>query len=178
MVHSSIGLNRYNQNYFPKTSAQAALHRSHILSSHASCSGFISTERRQVTVPVLICVLVRALKPGHRQLYKGQVQIARGAGHKDLLRQLRGLLVGLRVQLPDHNIQFRRACCERLEAPVLTQSPVQFQSRRAALRQSARKFAPGFSGKSFCVAHNATAAAPAREHSRLISPRCNCFDVK
>ena len=28
------------------------------------------------------------------------------------------------------------------------------------------------------TAHKATAEAPAREHSRLISPRCNCFEVK
>jgi hypothetical protein len=31
-------------------SAQAALSLSQIMSSHASCSGFINTERRQVTI--------------------------------------------------------------------------------------------------------------------------------
>jgi hypothetical protein len=34
------------------TSALAAVSLSQILSSHASCSGFIKTERRQVTNPV------------------------------------------------------------------------------------------------------------------------------
>ena len=34
-----------------RTSAQAAVSLSQIASSHASCSGFISTERRQVTYP-------------------------------------------------------------------------------------------------------------------------------
>jgi len=34
-----------------RISAQAAVNRSQIASSHASCSGFINTERKQVTVP-------------------------------------------------------------------------------------------------------------------------------
>ena len=34
------------------------------------------------------------------------------------------------------------------------------------------------SGNNRCVAQSATAAAPAREHSRLISPKCNSFEVK
>ena len=33
-------------------------------------------------------------------------------------------------------------------------------------------------GSRFCVAHKATAAAPGREHSRLISPRCISSEVK
>jgi hypothetical protein len=37
--------------YDPTTSTEAAVNLSQILSSHASCSGFIKTERKQVTVP-------------------------------------------------------------------------------------------------------------------------------
>ena len=37
---------------------------------------------------------------------------------------------------------------------------------------------PGTRGKSRCVAHSATAAAPGREHSRLISPRCSSGEEK
>ncbi len=37
---------------------------------------------------------------------------------------------------------------------------------------------PFFSGSNLCVAHKAAAAAPGREHSRLISPKCNSAELK
>jgi hypothetical protein len=37
---------------------------------------------------------------------------------------------------------------------------------------------PFVSGKSFWVAHNAAAAAPGLEHSKLISPRCKSAELK
>ena len=52
--------------------------------------------------------------------------------------------------------------------------------RRAANASAARRAAvtTGFSGTARSVSHSAAAAAPAREHSRLISPRCSASDVK
>ena len=37
---------------------------------------------------------------------------------------------------------------------------------------------PATGGNACSVSHSAAAAAPAREHSRLISPRCSSPDVK
>ena len=48
-------------------------------------------------------------------------------------------------------------------------------SASAALRDAVTY---GFSGTALSVSHSAAAAAPAREHSRLISPRCSSSDVK
>src|SRR5205814_3079797 len=37
---------------------------------------------------------------------------------------------------------------------------------------------PRPNGNNFCVAQSAAAAAPGREHSKLISPRCNSAELK
>ena len=71
------------------------------------------------------------------------MQIARGAGVKNPLRQLGGSLRVFRLQLPDHNIQLRRSGCKRLEAagPVFPQSPVKIQSSGPAVREASGKLA-------------------------------------
>jgi hypothetical protein len=52
--------------------------------------------------------------------------------------------------------------------------------RRAAcsVASSVRPSPSGVNGNTLLVSHRAPAAAPAREHSRLISPRCRSSDVK
>jgi hypothetical protein len=172
--------------YSPITSAQLAVNLSQMRSSHASCSGFISTERRHVTssapsAAILLQFRCRRLKPCLRQLHQRQMQIPRCAGgSKSSAPARKHSFRRLGVHLPHHNVELRRSGCKRLEASglILPQPPVQFQGRRPAAASPRANSPPGTSGKSCCVAHKATAAAPAREHSRLISPRCNCFEVK
>ena len=50
--------------------------------------------------------------------------------------------------------------------------------RKHVVVKETAKIEGHLSGKSFCVAHKATADAPAREHSRLISPRWSSSEVK
>ncbi len=67
------------------------------------------------------------LKPCRRQLHQRQMQIPRGAGGKNLLRQFGSQLWCLGVHFPHHNVEFRRSGCKRLEASglILAQPPVQ-----------------------------------------------------
>ncbi len=98
------------------------------------------------------------------------------------------------MQCPHHDVQLRRVRLSRVGCPRSlafgdsgTHEPKPQTSHLpapagpvpappAVPRLSPSANAPSFvSGRSRCVAHSATAAAPAREHSRLISPRCNCI---
>ena len=69
------------------------------------------------------------------------MQIPKGAGRKDFLRQFRGLLGRLGLRLPHHNIQLRAAAGKRLEVPelVFPQPPVQLQGRRTAASEAMGK---------------------------------------
>ena len=61
-----------------------------------------------------------------------------------------------------------------LEAIILENS----RAARLVFVRMAPSPASGRSGMHFSVNHSAAAAAPGREHSRLISPRCKSFEVK
>ena len=82
---------------------------------------------------------VRPTKPIFRQLYKGEMQISCAAGRKYLLRQRGGALRGLRLELPDDDIEFRRAGQQRFDPPavILAQAAVKLQGGSAAAGKAA-----------------------------------------
>ena len=162
------------------TSSQEAVRRCQISSSHASCSGFIRTERRQVTDSALAAK--GRSGSNHR---RGSCARARC---KSLVAQASKTFC---ASAEDSSAVWARSFQTTMSssgAPARSgwkRSALSARSRRSSSRAAALPRAipranspPGTGGSSFCVAHKATAAAPAREHSKLISPRCNCFEVK
>jgi hypothetical protein len=69
------------------------------------------------------------------QLYKSQMQIPRGASHKNSLRQRRSGFRRFAIYLPNDDVELGRACCKRLKAPgFVPQPPVQLDGSRPAAR--------------------------------------------
>ena len=125
----------------PKTSSQACRQLAPRSSSSHACvpassapSAGRSTDTRSVSRR-----FGRA-KPGLRQLYKGQMQIACGAGQKFPSPARRSLGVAA-FKLPHHDIQFRRARGQCLKPLVVPQPPIQFQAAARPSCQSLRKLA-------------------------------------
>ena len=127
-------------------------------------------------------------KPRSRQLHKSQMQSPPRACVEHFLRALGRILPSVcctqspTPQCPaPANLPGAPGPSHLGTREAMPPKP-QTSRLRAALRSSSsaarRPFAspcanspPGTSGSSLCVAHSATAAAPAREHSRLISPK-------
>ena len=66
-----------------------------------------------------------------------------------------------------------------LRTPVFTDAPIQLHCRfRGPSRNPLSKLSVFRQRQKLLRRPRATAAAPAREHSKLISPRCSSFDVK
>ena len=107
------------------------------------------------------------------------MQISSGAVAKNRLCQRRSSFSIVRIHLPHHNVEFRRTPRKRLKPNVPSKSAVQFQRGGPSLRQPARKLPTWDKRQKLLRCPQVPPPLlPPREHSRLISPRCNCFEVK
>ena len=71
-----------------------------------------------------------------RQLYKSQVQAARGAGVKGSLRQMGSLFRMGGLELPHNNVELWPAIGEGFKTSVGAEAAIEIESGSAALRQS------------------------------------------
>ena len=152
--------------------SRSACTRSASQSTAASCSGFMSTLRRMraagasasrwgwsaVRAPASTRSVLRNTGSSGSSMPGAQ---DRGAGPVERREARRRRQVGDDVQL---GLEVERASRPGCAAKATA-------ARRAALTN-------GASGTPRSVSQSAAAAAPAREHSRLISPRCSSSDVK
>src|SRR5882724_1780627 len=166
----------------PHHSGQARLQSRLQLSSnstirptHSRCSGFISTDRKQVTV---------ARSPSScmpRQNFTGNSANARcnplcPAASK-ICRDFAEISPSESPVGTNTNMSSSGSNAGMNLLPFFT-AP---KNRSAASLPRSKPFANSparASGNNFCVAHSAAAAAPGREHSRLISPRCSSAELK
>src|SRR6185437_6756248 len=166
--------------YVPGSSREAAWYSFQMRLSQSSCSGFISTERRQVIRGTASCASAIAVGSNHDcgnctrarcRLCRAQASKVRWARRDDSSGDAAAIF---------------QTTMSSSEAPAESGTHCPSAARReyrssAARRPAASPFAnapPGVRGSRRCVAQSATAADPAREHSRLISPRCNSVEVK
>src|SRR5882724_4321943 len=166
----------------PHHSGQARLQSRLQLSSnstirptHSRCSGFISTDRKQVTV---------ARSPSScmpRQNFTGNSANARcnplcPAASK-ICRDFAEISPSESPVGTNTNMSSSGSNAGMNLLPFFT-AP---KNRSAASLPRSKPFANSparASGNNFCVAHSAAAAAPGREHPRLISPRCSSAELK
>src|SRR2546426_5740606 len=158
-------------------SRAAALSSSQIRSTQSRCSGFIKTERRQVTDS-------RSLFQGLFEFSKnftGKSATAkcnpRWAAASKILRESAEAWLTLSARGAKIRMSSSGANAVMKYASVLSFS----YSARADRLPSDKLFAnspPFVRGSSSCVAQSATADAPGREHSRLISPRCSSVELQ
>src|SRR5712672_77612 len=146
-------------------------------STQSRCSGFISTERKQVMVSRSRCTLAgrlgkkltgRSARARCRPGSAAAAKIARDLAETSLTVAPRGAKTTMSSSGPNEVRKRSSAVAFSYKA-------------RAADRLRSRRCANSLcftSGRSFCVAHNAAAEAPGREHSRLISPKCNSAELK
>ena len=145
-----------NISHAPRTSPHAALSRSQISPIHASCSGFIRTERRQVTTPSSF--VARSSIPNHDPGNCTSARCSPRAAHaSNTLRVCSDAsprVCCMQRQCPHHNVQLRQTwrvprvpriwgpgkrCPQSYEPRVCPHSPVQFHRRSPPLRQPLRK---------------------------------------
>ena len=160
-----------------RTASAASSRSSPMRSAHAWCSGFMSTERRQVTCPRSRSIPAARGRRSARQVGEREVQVAPRGLLEDPAREAeRSLASGARTG-PHHDVQLgREGGRKRASAP---EPRVEVERRRRGSRRAcARIRRRASSGSRRCVAQSATAAAPGREHSRLISPRCSSLELK
>src|SRR5579863_4506356 len=159
-----------------------------ILSTHSRCSGFISTDRKQVTV--FPCISAFGPDSRHSPL------VARHFSSQNLTGNSASAKCNPR-RAAAAKIRRDFALISASDSPFGTNTKISSSGSNAASNcpplsmaaknrsaaslpfSSPRANSPSrSSGSSFCVAHSAAAAAPGREHSRLISPKCNSAELK
>src|SRR5277367_6292913 len=159
------------------TSRAANSNPPQIRSTQSKCSGFIITERKHVILSRSSFIAPRVSV----QNFAGKSAIAkcksRRAAASKILRAskedsaalaARGAKITMSSSGANAVTKYSLRCTRRYSA-----------SAASRLRASDRANSPSFtSGNNFCVAHNAAAAAPGREHSKLISPKCNSAELK
>ena len=105
------------------------------------------------------------------------MQIASRSLRKYFARSARNRLSVASARRVNHDIEIRLESHD--PARVVRQRAMQRERGLATFALSpARILRRAISGNNFCVAHSATAAAPGREHSRLISPRWSSAELK
>src|SRR5882762_5696325 len=146
-------------------------------STQSKCSGFISTERKQVMVSRSRCTVAERLgKKLTGRSARARCR-ARAAAAAKIARDLAETSLTLAPRGAKTTMSSSGANEVRKRSSAVAFS---YKARAADLPCSRRcANSPCFTrGRSFCVAHNAAAEAPGREHSRLISPKCNSAELK
>src|SRR3569833_2197477 len=149
------------------TSEQAPHNSPQIRSSHASCSGFINTDRRQVTSPLSPlagpnqnCGNCTSARCRLRSAQAEKIDFA----SSDALSPLSAFTFQTTMSSSGPpSARHLNSPCPRKRRSSSSAASLPLASP-SANSPSAR------SGSNLWVAQSATAAAPAREHSRLISP--------
>src|SRR6267154_2589577 len=145
-------------------------------SIQSRCSGFISTERKQVMVSRSRCTVAGKGKKLTGKSARARCR-PRSAAAAKIARDFAETSLTLTPSGAKTTISSSGANEVRKRSSAVVFS---YKARAADLPRSRRcANSPCFmSGRSFCVAHNAEAEAPGREHSRLISPKCNSAELK
>ena len=148
------------------------------LASHgtaASCSGFISTLRRsRARRGVDLEVGMQRGEVGGGDLQRAQEHRVVGIVHAGDAAS-RGGGVDVDSAFSRREVGDDVELGLEVEAQEVGLAQAVGEGARGAERAPA---STGSSGDARSVSHSAAAAAPAREHSRLISPRCSASDVK
>ena len=145
--------------------------------THSRCSGFISTERKQARAGRSFFIpAISAANKSVGSSATARCRFLRAEASKIFLVSTEAsATLAARGANTTMSSSGGNAVINRL-------SPSNLRCKSsAASRQDSRPLAnspPLASGRSFCVDHSATADAPAREHSRLISPRCSSLELK
>src|SRR6266705_822117 len=146
-------------------------------STQSECSGFTSTERRQVIVSRSRFVAPR---------FSSQKRIGNSATARCRLRLAAASnILRLKTEAPLTLVAFgaNTTMSSSGEKAVTNRTSSRSFPKSASAaflpRSNPPANSPPFSrGSNLCVAHKAAAAAPGREHSRLISPKCSSAELK
>src|SRR5579862_8110830 len=138
-----------------------------ISSTHSKCSGFISTDLKHVTVPLVSSnssknLIGNSANAKCKFSFAARSKISLDRFEISFTLPARGAKI--KISNSGSNAVIHR--------PFPRSNPYNFSAALRPFSNPAPNSPPRTNGNSLCVAHSATADAPGLEHSKLISPRC------